>query len=872
MRNETAMVHRLSAFIPLFLGIVLAGCGDDGDTASVSITGGHSVSLGQTLALTADTSGGTDRGYTWQVDRPAIATVDANGVVTGLAAGEAVITARGASTEATGRHAVVVLQAVVQVSGTTVLQVGATTALTAATVSGTDDSYTWTTTDPEVATVDDQGEARGVADGEVMLTATGAITGASGSLRLVVTTSVPNYQDWLASGHADRTAEAFRYWDAEDPAEVPAECARCHSPSGFRDYIGEDGSAAGSVEAAAPVGGVIGCDACHNAKADALTSVVFPSGVEIEGLGPEARCMTCHQGRAAADTVAADIAAAGVADDEVSAELHFINIHYYAAGATINAGRVRGGYQYEAELGAVYDWRFRHAPGLDTCVGCHDPHSLDVRVDTCAGCHQGVAAVEDLKNIRMLASEASDYDGDGDLSEGIYFEVQGLRALLLGALRTYAQDRSLGALCYSPDVYPYFFVDGSPGAPPGGDDDGQCSAEESAYGNRFVNWTPRLLKAAYNLQVASKDPGGFAHNAKYIIQIMYDSVADLNRGMSAPIDLTAMDRNDPGHFDGASAAARNWDEDDEVSASCSKCHGGSEGFRFFLDFGVGRSVEEQDNGLDCATCHEDLSSSYATVAVDKVLYPSGISVGFPDSQSNMCATCHSGRESKATIDAAIASGARRFLNVHYLPAAAVKQGVAARVGYEYADQTYAGNWNHAPGDACTFCHDPLESRHSFDVRDNFGKCTELCHTQAIEPADIRGNPFFAGALHALDYDGDGSNTERLASEIADIEAALLAEMQAAAAAGGSSLCYDSGAYPYFFKDTNGSGVCDPAERNSGNRFSAWTPALMKAAHNFQIAQKEHGAWVHNFDYTVQLLIDSIADLGGPGAVAGFTRP
>jgi hypothetical protein len=97
-------------------------------------------------------------------------------------------------------------------------------------------------------------------------------------------------------------------------------------------------------------------------------------------------------------------------------------------------------------------------------------------------------------------------------------------------------------------------------------------------------------------------------------------------------------------------------------------------------------------------------------------------------------------------------------------------------------------------------------------------------------------------------------------------------MQAAAVAGGSSLCYDSSAYPYFFKDTNGSGTCDPDERTNANRFSAWTPALMKAAHNFQIAQKEHGAWAHNFDYTVQLLIDSIVDLGGAEAAAGFTRP
>ncbi|ACY18745.1 Ig-like domain-containing protein [Haliangium ochraceum] len=855
----------LLTVVSLSLIWTLAACGDDsGGSAMVSVTGGHLVSVGQTRTLSASTVGGTDDGYTWQSDDPAVASVDASGVVTGVAPGEVTLTARGDDTDAAGYHTVVVTQAVVVVSGSTVLEVGASTTLSATTVSGEDDSYTWTSSDPEVASVGADGVVQGNADGVVTLQAQGSLTGATGAQSLTVTSSVPNYQAWRSSGHADSAAEAFRHWDADEPAEVPAECARCHSPSGFRDYLGEDGSEVGSVEAAAPVGRVIGCDACHNSAAEALTSVVFPSGVELAELGPEARCMTCHQGRSSGDTVADEIANAGVGADEISDALHFINIHYYAAGATINAGRVRGGYQYEDELGAVYDWRFRHAPGLETCTGCHDPHSLEVRVQTCAGCHAGVASTEDLKNIRMLASEASDYDGDGDLSEGIYYEVQGLRTVVLDALRTYASDRSLGALCYAADAYPYFFI--------GGDASGQCSAEEASYGNRFAKWTPRLLKAAYNFQVASKDPGGFAHNGKYIIQLLHDAAQDLALGATTPIDLDALDRNDPGHFNGASEAARHWDEDDEVSASCSRCHGGSEGFRFFVEFGVGRSVEEQDNGLDCATCHEDLSSSYETLAVSSVLYPSGVEASFPNPVSNMCATCHSGREAKSSIDAAIAAGQRRFLNVHYLPAAAVKQGVAATVGYEYEGHSYAGNWDHAPGDACTFCHDPAASRHSFDVRDNFDKCTELCHTTALDPLDIRGNPFFAGALHAEDYDGDGSNTERLVDELVEIQNALLAEMQTAATADGSALCYSGDAYPYFFQDSNGNGACDEAEIGYGNRFSAWTPGLMKAAHNYQIAQKEGGAWVHNFDYIVQLLIDSTEDLGGAGAVSSFVRP
>ncbi len=41
-------------------------------------------------------------------------------------------------------------------------------------------------------------------------------------------------------------------------------CAECHSSSGFQDYVGADGSAAGVVDIPPAVGEVITCVACHN--------------------------------------------------------------------------------------------------------------------------------------------------------------------------------------------------------------------------------------------------------------------------------------------------------------------------------------------------------------------------------------------------------------------------------------------------------------------------------------------------------------------------------------------------------------------------------------------------------------------------------
>ena len=52
--------------------------------------------------------------------------------------------------------------------------------------------------------------------------------------------------------------------------------------------------------------------------------------------------------------------------------------------------------------------------------------------------------------------------------------------------------------------------------------------DEINFGNQFAGWTPRLLKAAYNYHLVNEDPGGFMHNAPYIAQLMYDSIANLS--------------------------------------------------------------------------------------------------------------------------------------------------------------------------------------------------------------------------------------------------------------------------------------------------------------------------------------------------------
>jgi hypothetical protein len=42
-----------------------------------------------------------------------------------------------------------------------------------------------------------------------------------------------------------------------------------------------------------------------------------------------------------------------------------------------------------------------------------------------------------------------------------------------------------------------------------------------------------LLRAAYNYQWVAKDPGAFAHNGKYMMQVLIDSLKDIGGNVSS---------------------------------------------------------------------------------------------------------------------------------------------------------------------------------------------------------------------------------------------------------------------------------------------------------------------------------------------------
>ena len=326
---------------------------------------------------------------------------------------------------------------------------------------------------------------------------------------------------WQSSPHADEKAEAFTHWDADDPQEVPVACARCHSRTGFLDFLGVDGTTVAIVDNPAKIGTTITCYVCHNEGTLTLDSVTFPSGKRIGGLGPEARCLTCHQGRASTRAVNIEITKAGLTDDDTpTADLAFVNSHS-TSGATNLGTEAQGAYEY---AGKSYQGRFVRGEDFFACIRCHDQHSLEIKVETCGECHTFDSA--DAKNIRV---NTTDFDGNGNVAEGIAFEIEHVRTDLYTAIQAYAKNVVGKPIVFDPDTYPYFFTDTN--------GNGSVDPDEVNSENKYSSWTPRLLRAAYNYNYVSHDPGAFAHNSTYTIQVLYDSLVDIGgdvSGMSRP--------------------------------------------------------------------------------------------------------------------------------------------------------------------------------------------------------------------------------------------------------------------------------------------------------------------------------------------------
>jgi hypothetical protein len=319
----------------------------------------------------------------------------------------------------------------------------------------------------------------------------------------------------------------FRDWDLDADGNplytVPFGCVKCHTAQGLPTFIKDGGTTVVTSNGTTSTTGVQSlpssngfmCTTCHNEEAFperyVVASVVFPSGKTVSFGGKDADgkfladdsnlCIECHQGRES--TTSVNNALKGKEDDTVDPAIRFKNIHYFAAGATIFGGDVQGAYIYPEKEYVGQNMHASEDGKMNKCKDCHDVHALEPKVEACETCHD----TTDPTTIRM--SEV-DYDGDGDVTEGINGEVATLSEALYAEIQKYAEAHG-GALEYKGDSYPYFY---------------------GADGKAYATWTPSLLKAAFNYQYVQKDPGAYVHNPKFVMQFLIDSIEDLGGNVS----------------------------------------------------------------------------------------------------------------------------------------------------------------------------------------------------------------------------------------------------------------------------------------------------------------------------------------------------
>ena len=323
-----------------------------------------------------------------------------------------------------------------------------------------------------------------------------------------------------------------------------------------------------------------------------------------------------------------------------------------------------------------------------------------------------------------------------------------------------------------------------------------------------------------------------------------------------------------GHADITSEAFVNWNEDDPplVPPNCAKCHSGG-GFIDYIgqDGSTRKKVDNPgpvESVISCHVCHNE-----GAMALESVVFPSGeeLIIGEKDA---ICSTCHSGTNSGEQIKSRTEGfdndevvSINRLPTPHYAFAAATLAGSEGKGGYQYAGKQYKPRFKHAANARnCTQCHD----EHSLGINKDYGPKADLCascHSEVTGYKDYRHV-----TMDKIDYDGNGK-AEGIYFEIRGLQEVLHRAVNSYSKELIGVAMGWADSFPYFFIDTDADGTIQSEEASFPNAYRSFTPRLMRAAFNYQFSKKDPGNYVHNGQYVIQLLHDSIADLSEFAGIA-----
>ena len=198
------------------------------------------------------------------------------------------------------------------------------------------------------------------------------------------------------------------------------------------------------------------------------------------------------------------------------------DVHYLPAGAVKLGSDVHVGYEYD---GKTYVGALSHVGGTQ-CTSCHDPVAQPPHLPDHRRLERHLPRLSRRRqrqsDRRSGVIHTLDYDGDGNTSEPLAAEIDGLAASTLAAMQAVAA--APGALLRA-------------GRSTLTSSRTRTATRAAAPPSRWRRTAsppgrPRSSKAAFNYQLSRTEPGAWAHNFDYMAQLLYDSTADLGGDVS----------------------------------------------------------------------------------------------------------------------------------------------------------------------------------------------------------------------------------------------------------------------------------------------------------------------------------------------------
>lgn len=302
--------------------------------------------------------------------------------------------------------------------------------------------------------------------------------------------------------------------------------------------------------------------------------------------------------------------------------------------------------------------------------------------------------------------------------------------------------------------------------------------------------------------------------------------------------------------------------------------------------GVATVPSPQQEVLYCWGCHENAAKGLLRTpgAITAEYKFKGVNATFPDvGASNICISCHSGRDSGETI-ANLADGVMSnvsFTNSHYLGVAGLMYVKIAYTDFIAAStvigtSTYGASLtSDADGGALTSTHRKLGTTaingdsHNTAVFtpgnfDTNGPCV-TCHMQATGQATRSTSHTWEINMNAanqvcINCHGTEVDTEAHLEEFIDGQAVPFQNALAVALNQlwtHYTISYNSASYPYFYDNTVSPGVAVKDWTRGGTLTAADAKKLMGACFNINLLTREPAAYVHARTYARRLLYDTI---------------